>query len=127
MIIDLASDFIELGANLEEKQNHLNAVCAAWNIAVFPKGARKKALNIFLTTYKKNNPRDDERNIRNIERDMELLIKEKIRMFPNVNTPIDHAKITENGNEYRIVVASSAKPEQAQSTSDLASSFLIKH
>ncbi len=126
MIIDLASDFIELGPTLEEKQNHLNAVCIAWNISILPKIARKMALIDFLTTYKNNNPDDDVENIKDIERDIELLIKEKIRMFPNAVTPIDHAKITENVNEYRIVVASSVKAEQPL-TGNPASFTIMKH
>jgi hypothetical protein len=127
MIISLASDFIELGKSIDEKQDHLNAVCVAWNISILPKSDRKKALRDFLATYKKNNPEEDGDNIANIEHDMELLIKEKIRMFPNVITSIDHAKITENANEYRIVVASSVKTERQRPIGNTASSIPTQH
>ena len=50
MIIDLASDYIELGSTLEEKQSHLNVVCIAWNISILPKSARKMALTHFFST-----------------------------------------------------------------------------
>ena len=127
MIIDLASDFIELGTTLDEKQNHLNAVCIAWNISILPRSIRKKALIDFLAAYKEANPGDDEDNIKDIERDIELLIREKIRKFPNAVTPIEHAKITENDNEYRIVVASSSKIKHPLQTGNLASSTIVKH
>jgi hypothetical protein len=51
MIIDLASDFIELGATLEEKQSHLNAVCIAWNISILPTNIREQALTHFVTVH----------------------------------------------------------------------------
>jgi len=93
MVIDLASDYIERGSTLEEKQSYLNVVCIAWNISILPKSVRKVALIDFLTTYKTNNPNDNESNINDIKRDIGLLITEKIRMFPNAVTPIEHAEI----------------------------------
>ena len=103
MIIDFASDYIHLGKTNEEKQNYLNAACVAWNISILPKNIRKKALSDFLATYKKNNPY---KNINDIKNDMKLLIKEKVRMFPNVKIGISHATITETDNEYRIIATS---------------------
>jgi hypothetical protein len=123
MIIDLASDFIDLGTTLEEKQNHLNAVCIAWNISILPKDARKMALTHFLSAYKENNPLEEDCNIKNIERDMKLLISKKIRKFPNAITPIEYARITENDDEYRILVASSPSTKQPLSTGNSAGSI----
>jgi hypothetical protein len=127
MIIDLASDYIERGATLEEKQNYLNVACVAWNISILPESVRKPALTAFLTNYKKNNPDDDEENIKNIERDLELLIREKIRMFSYAVTPIEHATIREDDNEYRIIIASSARTDQPPTTDHSANSTLTKH
>jgi predicted transcriptional regulator YheO len=127
MIIDLASDYIELGSTLESKQNHLNVVCIAWNISILPERNRKMALTHFLANYKKNNPDNDEDNMKNIQHDMELLIEEMIRRFPNAVTPIEHAKITENDTEYSIVVASLPITKQLLPPAYLASSNIIKH
>ena len=127
MIIDLASDYIELGSTLESKQNHLNVVCIAWNISILPERNRKMAITHFLANYKKNNPGDDEKNMKNIERDMELLIEEKIRRFPHFTTPIEYATISENDSEYRIVVASSPTRTKPIKPSNLASPTLVKH
>jgi hypothetical protein len=105
MIIDLASDYIDLGSTLEEKQNYLNVVCIAWNISLFPEKSEKAALAHFLDNYKKNNPTESEKNIQNIKRDMEFLIQKKRSLFLNSKSPIEYAKITENDVEYKITVA----------------------
>lgn len=105
MIIDLASDYIDLGSTLEEKQNYLNVACIAWNISILPEQSRKIALAHFLDDYKKNNPSESEEKIENIKRDMEFLMQERMRMFPESKSPIEYAKITENDVEYKITVA----------------------
>lgn len=127
MIIDLASDFIELGATLEEKQSYLNAVCIAWNISILPTNIREQALTHFLTEYKKNNPDEDETSINNVKSDMELLIKEKIKKFPSATKPIEHAKITEDDSEYRITVFLSTEDNQSLAPDDLAHSGITRH
>ncbi|MTW22231.1 hypothetical protein [Allochromatium palmeri] len=105
MIIDLASDYIDLGSTIEEKQNYLNVVCIAWNISLFSEKNAKDALAHFLDNYKKNNPSESEENIQNIKRDMEFLMQKKREMFPKPKSPIEYAKITENDVEYKITVA----------------------
>ena len=106
MIIEYASDYIRLGDSLEEKQSYLNAACSAWNIAILKKEERKKALDNFIEQYKRINPYADDTDTDNARHDMELLIKEKVRLYPNVKKTIASAEITnDNGNE-RIVVAS---------------------
>jgi hypothetical protein len=127
MIFDFASDFIELGTTLEEKQSHLNVACIAWNISILPTNIRKQALAHFLVEYKKNNPTENEDNIRNIKSDMELLIKEKIIRFPSATKPIEHAKITENDTEYRITIISSTERNQSVTSDNPDQSDITKH
>jgi len=59
--------------------------------------------------------------------EIELLIREKIRMFPDAVTPIEHAEIQENDKEYRIVIASSVRAAQLLPTGNSASSTITKH
>jgi len=127
MIIDLASAFIELGATLEEKHSYLNAVCIAWNISILPANIRGQALANFLVEYKKNNPSEDEGNIKNIKSNMDLLIEKKIKKFPSVTKPIEHARITENDAEYRITVILSTERNQSLTPDNLAHSGITKH
>ena len=104
LIINYASDYINLGDTLEEKQSYLNAACSAWNIALLKKEERQKALDNFIEHYKKINPGADDAD--NARHDMELLIKEKIRLYPNVKKIIAGAEIINDKGQDRIVVAS---------------------
>jgi len=104
MLIDFASDFISMGDTFEQKQSHLNAACSAWNIAILPKHQRKKALNKYLKSYKLYNP--DQNDVSHIRHDMELLIKQKNKMFPEVKKPIVNAEIREVEGKYTIFAAS---------------------
>ena len=104
LIINYASDYIRLGDNLEEKQSYLNAACAAWNIALLKQAERQKALDDFIEQYIKINPDVDDMD--NVRHDMELLVKEKIRLYPNVKRTIAEAKIVNEKGQERILVAS---------------------
>jgi hypothetical protein len=104
MLIDFASDYIAMADTLEQKKSHLNAACSAWNIATLPKHQRKKALNKYLKSYKTYNPHQND--VSHIKHDMELLIKQKNKMFPEVKKPIVNAEIREVGGKYTIFAAS---------------------
>ena len=66
----------------------------------------KKTLDDFIEQYKNVNPDADDTDTDNARHDMELLIKEKIRLYPNVKKTIVEAKITDEKGQNRIVVAS---------------------
>jgi len=106
MIIEYASEYINLGDTLEEKQSYLNAACSAWNIAILKKEERQKALDDFIEQYKNVNPDADDTDTDNARHDIGLLIKEKIRLYPNVKKTIAGAEITNDKGKERIVVAS---------------------
>ncbi|MFH1936316.1 MAG: hypothetical protein ABIK52_01980 [Bacteroidota bacterium] len=106
MVIAFAEDYIQLGETLEQKQNYLNAACAAWNIAVLPKTQRTFALENFLREYRVDNPNATATEIESIRHDMELLIRKKLRQFPNVKRAIVKARITEGEEKDRITVTS---------------------
>ncbi len=82
----------------------MNAACSAWNIALLKKEERQKALDNFIEHYKKINPDADDTD--NARHDMELLIKEKMRLYPDMKKTIVEAKITNEKGQNRIVVAS---------------------
>jgi len=104
MLVEYASDFIAMADTLEQKQSHLNAACSAWNIAILPKHQRKKALDKYLKSYKIHNPHQV--NVSNVRHDIELLIKQKNRMFPEIKKPIVSAEIREEGGKFLIFAAS---------------------
>lgn len=104
MIIEYASDYINLGDNLEAKQSYLYAACTAWNISLLKEDERRKALNSFLKQYEAINPGVGDTE--DVKRDMELLIKEKLRLYPDVKKSILDARIIEDNGKERIIIAS---------------------
>ena len=108
MIIHFAADYINLGDTSEKTQSYLNTACVAWNITMLPVHLRQAALDDFLTQYTIRNPHaHDEQNLRH---DMELLMQQKLALFPHVRTPIAHATFRDSGGALSIVAA--ALPEQ---------------
>ena len=104
MIIEFAGDFIETGESMEQRQSLLNAACTAWNIANLPKYERRKALERYPESYRALNP--GVRDTRFLREDMEHLIKQKNRMFPQVKKPIVDAEILEDGDSYSVFAVS---------------------
>ena len=82
----------------------MNAACTAWNIALLSEGERKKALDSFIKQYEAINPGIDDTD--GVRHDMELLIKEKIRLYPDIKRIIANARIIDDNGKQRIVVAS---------------------
>ena len=104
MIIEFAGDFIETGESIEQRQSLLNAACTAWNIANLPKYERRKALARYLQSYKTQNPGVQDANF--LRKDMEYLIKQKNRLFPQVKKPIMQAEIRDDGDRFSITAVS---------------------
>jgi len=104
MIFEFARDFIAIGDSLEQKQTRLNAACTAWNIANLPKYERRKALERYLQGYRAENPGVQGSHL--LRKDLEHLIKQKIRLFPQVKKPIMHAEIRGEGDRFSISAVS---------------------
>ena len=104
MTLEFARDFIATGESMEQKQSRLNAACTAWNIANLPKYERHKALERYLQSYRAQNPGVQNANF--LRKDMEHLIKQKNRLFPQVKKPIMHAEIRGEGDHFSISAVS---------------------
>ncbi len=104
MIIEFAGDFIETGESMEQRKSLLNAACTAWNIANLPKHEHRKALERYLQSYGALNP--GVRDASFLRKDMEHLIKQKNRLFPQVKKPTVHAEIQQNGERFIIAAVS---------------------
>jgi hypothetical protein len=107
MIINYASDYIRLGDTIDQKQSYLNGACTAWNISLLPAAKRKEAVDKFIAQYKAVNPNVDD--VENVRHDIELLIKEKLRLYPNEKRAIAKAEFVEEAGKERIIVASIGK------------------
>lgn len=110
LIVEYASDYINLGDTAEERQSFLNGACTAWNIANLPDHLRNTALQQTAQDYKEMNP-----GIVDVEsylHDMRILIQKKLRMFPNIRKTIVSAFIEPiNDTQYRIRVVSTDHPK----------------
>jgi hypothetical protein len=60
LIGEYASDYINMGETMEERQSYLNGACSAWNIAVLPEHLREEALRRNIAEYKRTNPGVDD-------------------------------------------------------------------
>ncbi len=111
LIVEYASDYINMGENTDERQSLLNSACSAWNVAVLPEHLRQEALRHNIEEYKRLNPGIDDAD--NFIHDMQLLIQKKLQMFPKVNKVIVDAFIEPiNDTQYRINVVSTDDPKQ---------------
>jgi hypothetical protein len=106
MISEMASNFISIGKTPEEKQNRLAAVCNAWNIACIPPKRRRRQLDQYFEEYRRSNPAISLNNVAAIRKDMETLIKRKLRMFPHDRRQIVGAQIVMVEEGHRIEVVS---------------------
>jgi len=111
LIAEYASDYINMGETTEERQSFLNGACTAWNIANMPRHQREKALYQTAAEYKKMNPEVDD--VENYLHDMGLLIKNKLKMFPDIKKTIVNAFIEPiTDTQYRINIVSTDNPEK---------------
>lgn len=121
LIVEYASDYINMGENTEERQSLLNSACSAWNVAVLPEHLRQEALRHNIEEYKRLNPGSDDAD--NLIHDMQLLVQKKLQMFPKVNKVIVNAFIEPiNDTQYRINVVSTDDPKQLKQMLSTASS-----
>jgi len=111
LIGEYASDYINMGESMEERQSYLNGACSAWNIAVLPEHLREEALSRNIAEYKRMNPGVDDAD--DLADDLRKLIQKKLQMFPGVKKVIIEASIEPiSDTKYRILVASTDHPEQ---------------
>lgn len=106
LVCEFAGDFIGMANSPEQRQNHLNAACSAWNIACNPPEQRQKILDRYLTEYLRYNPHTDPANAAAIRSDMEKLIAQKLKLFPKDKRQILNAQLVSMGDQDRIEVVS---------------------
>ena len=111
IIAEYASDYINMGDTTEERQSFLNGACTAWNIANLPNHQHEKALHQTAEEYNKMNPEVDD--VENYLHDMRLLVKNKLKMFPDIRKTIVDAFIEPiTDTQYRINIVSTDNPDK---------------
>ena len=105
MVLDMAAGYINLGETREDRENYLRSACSAWNIACLPVSKRKRFIKKYLKQYQKINGATLS-DCQDLEENLEKLIAQKERLYPDVNTQIIDSRIEDSDGRDRIVVIS---------------------
>ena len=104
MVLKVAEGYIDMGETTEERGNYLRSACSAWNIACLSPLKREPAIKQYVEQYQKIN-KADEADCKALEEDLRLLIKQKDRLYPDVDVQIVNSKIDNiDGRDHAIVV-----------------------
>ena len=106
MLSEMAMGFLGVGDTIGERQNRLNAACNAWNMACGSPEVRQRQFEQYREGYLRFNPATSPSDLANILKDVELLIKRKLKMFPDDRRQIVSARVVMVGTKYSIEVAS---------------------
>jgi hypothetical protein len=85
--LKVAEGYIDMGETREEKKNYLRSACSAWNIACLSPFKRESAIKQYIEQCPKIN-NSDPADCKALEEDLRLLIKQKDRLYPDVNVQI---------------------------------------
>lgn len=113
MVMEFASDYINMGDTLEKRQSYLNSACTAWNISILDEQTRPVALEKYLKKYLALNPGIED--AKNLKEDMLLLIQEKLRLFSEIKKIIVDAELKMVDGKQVVTVASTNPPLEKQS------------
>ena len=105
MIWEFAGDFIRMAETPEQRQNHLNAACSAWNMASNPP-VRGKVVDQYMREYERLNAHADRASLADVRSDLEKLIRRKLEMFPGDLRQIVDAQLVRVGDKDRIEAVS---------------------
>ncbi len=105
MIQAVGNDLIMLGETPEKRENYLQTVCVAWNIACLPENTRDTNITRFVTEFQVMNLCSDE-NTRNFEHSVRLVIEEKLRLYPGVFIEVIDSSLVEIGGRDQIKILS---------------------
>lgn len=106
MLVEYATDYINIGKDINHRQNLLNIACTAWNISILPENSQKEAIEDYIENHIKLNQHFTDENIQGLKKDLELLVEQKLSMFPSVKKVIMGASIIEDEGKETILAAS---------------------
>ncbi len=106
MIRRIADEFISMGSTIERRQSHLNLSCAAWNISLLPASNRDKAIEEYIDYNSKLNINWTKEDIEGTRHNINILIGDKYKYYPNINRKIISAEITIVDGKEHLTIAS---------------------
>lgn len=102
--MEVAQGYIDMGETREERENYLRSACSAWNIACLPPLKRESAIKQYIEQYRRIN-KADPADCKALEENLRQLIKQKDRLYPDVDVQIVNSRIDNiDGRDHAIVV-----------------------
>ncbi len=92
IFLEYASDYIGMGATLEEKQQYLDSAILAWNLSLLPEVEREKQTQTSLKKLEEWNPAS--KNLEILKYNLRILINKKLTEFPEIKKLIVNAQIS---------------------------------
>jgi hypothetical protein len=106
LVWEFAGDFIRMGDTPDERQSLLNAACSAWNMACNPPEVRQRNLDSYMKEYLRHNLGADKEEVDGVRDNIEKLIAQKLKLFPNDLRQIVGAQMVKTDGKDRIEVVS---------------------
>jgi len=107
IILDLASEWINIGETVQRREYYLDFVTKAWNIACQPPDQRENQISLLLSLFKQAGA--SKKGVQSLEENTRHLISEKDKRYPTINKLIAYGQIqTVNGKE-SVYIASFSK------------------
>ena len=105
MLLGVAWEYLDLGQDIEDKQQLLFGAVSAWNIACMPPGQRIAALREFMQEYERMNQAQSAQDFRDVEENMRLLMERKRELYPDVRVQIIGARVEDREGQLYVEVA----------------------
>lgn len=103
MLIDVGGDLLQVVNNQQEMQVHLDLVKIAWNMATYPLSNRKTELKRFIKKRRKYAPSIEA--LKGLEWEMRRIMKQKDRLYPEINHKVVIAEAIEKGKDDYVIRA----------------------
>ena len=104
IILDLASEWINIGKTLQEREYYLDFVTKAWNIGCLPLDQREVEIQTILSLFKRTGA--NKKDIQSLEENMRHFISEKDKRYPTINKLIAYGQIQVNNGQESVYIAS---------------------
>ena len=93
MLLKIAENYMAVCDTLEKMNSCLNQACAAWNISLLPDGERIKDIDKHIDAINRINDDMTEKDRNDMRNNIELLISEKLKHYPDKKIIMLRAKI----------------------------------
>lgn len=103
MLIAISGELLQTPDNLTEMNAHLDIVVHAWNLSLLPREESNNELQKFLTQQKPYAPTPED--LDGLKWEYKRIMKQKHKLFPEVQNRIRHAMARETSKDNYIIRA----------------------